>query len=152
MAISLSQTRAASDASIKALTEKYGDLPSEYIDFLAMHDGLKPPSNALKGTNYSVGVDSFLPASEIIDRANSTEGLSSRFLPFGEDDSGNFICIDANDHRVYFWDHEIDSNKIVAENFGEFLGLLEPFDLSSVRLKPGQVKRSWVNPDFEPEF
>jgi hypothetical protein len=152
MAISLPRTGGASDASLAALTEKYGDLPPEYVEFVAIHDGAKPPSNVLEGTNYGVGVSSFLPASEIINRATSVEGLSRNLLPFGEDDSGNFVCIGSDDHRVYFWDHEIDNDIVVAENFDEFLRRLEPFDLSSVKLKPGQVKRVWVNPDFKPEF
>ncbi|WP_436813574.1 SMI1/KNR4 family protein [Sphingomonas sp. DT-204] len=134
------------------LVEKYGNLPSEYAEFLAIHDGAKPPSNVLEGTNYSVGIRDFLPASEIINRANSIEGLSINLLPFGEDESGNFVCIGMKDHRVYFWDHEIDSTKVVAKSFADFLRRLEPFDLSSVKLKPGQVKRIWVNPDFKPEF
>jgi hypothetical protein len=152
MAISLPRTGAASGASLAALAEKYGDLPSEYVDFLSAHDGVKPPSNVLEGTDYAVAVSNFLPASEIIDRANSIEGLSSHLLPFAEDDVGNFVCIGRADHRVYFWDHEVDSDKVVAKNFGEFLEKLEPFDLSSVKLKPGQVKRVWVNPDFKPKF
>ncbi len=152
MAISLARTGAASDASLKELTEEYGDLPSEYIKFLAIHDGVEPPSNVLEGTNYGVTVTAFLPASEIIDNANSIEGLTSNLLPFGADDSGNFICIGANDHRVYFWDHEIDSDKVIAENFGEFLDRLVPFDISSVSLEPGRDLGGWVDPDFKPEF
>ena len=61
-------------------------------------------------------------------------------------------AIGADDHRVYFWDHEIDNDKVVAENFAEFLERLEPFDLSSVTLKPGQDLGGWVDPDFKPEF
>jgi hypothetical protein len=152
MAISVPQAGAASDVSIAALTEKYGALPSEYVEFLAIHDGAKPPSNVLRGTNHSVGVSYFLPASEIINRANAIEGLSTNSLPFGEDDSGNFVCIGVDDHRIYFWDHEVESNKIIAESFNDFLNRLEPFDLSSIQLKPGQVKRVWANPGFKPEF
>jgi len=152
MVISIPRTGPASNSSLAALAEKYGDLPAEYVDFLTNHNGATPPLNVLEGTNYSVGVSTFLSASEIIDRANSIEGLSSYLLPFGEDDSGNFICLGTNDHRVYFWDHEIDKDKIVAESFDEFIMRLEPFDLASVKLKPGQVKRVWVNPDFKPEF
>ncbi len=152
MAISLARTGAASDASLKALTEKYGDLPPEYVEFLAIHDGVEPPSNVLSGTNYEVSVSAFLPASHVIDNANSIEGLSRGLLPFGEDGSGNFVCIGADDHRVYFWDHEIDNDKVIAESFSEFLERLEPFDLSSMTLKPGQDLGGWVDPDFKPEF
>lgn len=152
MAIPLPRTAAASDTSLAALTERYGALPPEYVKFLANHDGVKPPSNVLEGTNYGVSVNGFLPASDIVERADLVEGLSSNLLPFGEDDSGNFVCIGADDHRVYFWDHEVDNDKVVAESFDEFLRRLEPFDLSSVKLEPGQVKRVWVNPGFKPEF
>jgi hypothetical protein len=152
MTISIPRTDEASDSSLAALVGKYGNLPPEYADFLAIHDGAKPLSNVLKGTNYSVGVNAFLPASEIIGIANSVQGLSIDLLPFGEDDSGNFVCLGVEDHRVYFWDHEVASDKVVADSFCEFLRQLEPFDLSSVKLKPGQVKRVWVSPDFKPEF
>lgn len=152
MVISIPKAGAASKSSLAELARRYGDLPPEYVDFLADHDGAKPPSNVLEGTNFSVGVNAFLPASEIIERANSVEGLSGNLLPFGEDDSGNFVCLGANDHRVYFWDHEIENDKVVAENFTDFIERLEPFNLSSVKLEPGQVKRVWTNPDFKPEF
>lgn len=152
MGISLPNAGAASDASLAALAEKYGDLPAGYVEFLAVHDGVRPPSNVLEGTNYTVGVNRFLPAAEIIGRAESVEGLSSDLLPFGEDDSGNFVCIGADDHRVYFWDHEVDDNKVISETFDEFLARLEPFDISSIQLKPGQAKRVWANSGFKPEF
>ncbi|WP_144770303.1 SMI1/KNR4 family protein [Herbaspirillum sp. SJZ099] len=152
MALLLPQMVATSKDSLAALTKKYGNLPPDYIEFLAIHDGAKPPANVLEGTNYSVGVNGFLSASEIISRADSVEGLPVNLLPFGEDDSGNFVCIGTEDHLVYFWDHELDSNKVVAKSFADFLNRLEPFDLSSVKLKSGQVKRVWINPDFKPEF
>lgn len=152
MAISIPQTGGVSDASLAELTEKYGKLSPEYVQFLATHDGAKPPSNVLDGTNYTVGVNDFLPASEIIHRANAIEGMSSKLLPVAEDDSGNFVCIGADDHRIYFWDHEIEGDKIIAESFNEFLSRLVPFDPSSIQLKPVQVKRVWANPSFKPEF
>jgi len=50
---------------------------------------------------------------------------------------------------LYFWDHEVSTPPVkLTSNFGEFLTLLQPFDIKSVRLKPGQVKRVWVNPEF----
>lgn len=152
MAISLPRTRSASDASLAALSQRYGDLPPEYIEFLAVHDGASPFPNVLEGTNDMVGVNSFIPASEIVDKSHSIDGLSSRLLPFAEDGSGNFVCIGVGDHKVYFWDHEIEGDSVVADSFSKFLERLEPFDLSAIQLKPGQVKSVWVNPNFKPEF
>lgn len=152
MVILLPQAGAVSDASIAELTAKYGSLPAEYVDFLRLHDGAKPPPNVLAGTNYSVGVHNFLLASEIPRRAGAVEGLSPKLLPFGEDDSGNFICIGIDDHRIYFWDHEFDGDQVVAENFNDFIERLEDFKLNTLDLQPGRVINSWVNQDFKPEF
>jgi hypothetical protein len=49
---------------------------------------------------------------------------------------------------VCFWDHETTEITTLAVTLGDFLELLQPFDISSVKLKPGQVKRVWVDPEF----
>ena len=152
MALSIPSTGPASLMSIAAIVEKYGALPPSYLKFLAAHDGATPPENVVAGTNNNVGVRSFLPASEIVATATTVDGMSSKLIPVADDESGNFVCIGSDDQKVYFWDHEVDRDKVIAENFEEFIEKLEPFDISSVKLRPGQVKRVWVNPDFKPEF
>jgi hypothetical protein len=55
----------------------------------------------------------------------------------------------SQDGAVFYWDHEVPAPVIrLAPSFGEFLALLQPFDMNNVHLKPGQVKRVWVNPEF----
>ncbi len=152
MTLSIASTGAASSASIAEIVEKYGALPPGYLKFLATHDGATPPENVVAGTNNSIGVRSFIPASEILATAVAVDGMSSNLIPIADDEAGNFVCIGSDDHKLYFWDHEIDRNKVIADNFGEFLEKLESFDIDSVKLQPGQVKRIWVNPDFKPEF
>jgi hypothetical protein len=50
---------------------------------------------------------------------------------------------------VYFWDHEVLDDPVeLAPNFDAFLDLLVPFDSSAIQLKPGQVNRVWIDPDF----
>ncbi len=50
---------------------------------------------------------------------------------------------------VFFWDHELPEQTVeLAANFEAFLDVLEPFDIKSIKLRPGQVKRVWTDPDF----
>ena len=58
---------------------------------------------------------------------------------FVDEDKNGIVC---------FGDHETTEITTLAVTFGDFLELLQPFDISSVKLKPGQVKRVWVDPEF----
>jgi hypothetical protein len=61
----------------------------------------------------------------------------------------NSIFVDEGKNGIVcFWDHETTEITTLAVTFGDFLELLQPFDISSVKLKPGQVKRVWVDPEF----
>lgn len=152
MAIAIPRTKAASPRALASLAERYGSLPSDYADFLSVHDGATPTDNVLDGSNNSVGVRGFLAASEIISTADEIDGLGADLIPIAYDGSGNYVCIGSTDHKIYFWDHEVDRDNIVSESFRDFLNRLQPFDLSSIHLQDGQVERVWVNPDFKPEF
>jgi hypothetical protein len=47
---------------------------------------------------------------------------------------------------VFFWDHELPEKPVeLAANFGAFVELLEPFDIQTIQLKPGQVKKVWID-------
>jgi hypothetical protein len=66
-----------------------------------------------------------------------------------DDSCGNFylrVC----DGTVRFWDHEIEQDKMLFPSVREFLIALSP--RTPVDLKPGQVKRVWVDPNFKPKF
>lgn len=77
------------------------------------------------------------------------ENLSSSAFPIAFDDCGNFVVLDAKIAAVYFWDHEIGTPLFeIATDFADFIERLEPFDTSSINLKPGQVKRVWIEPGF----
>jgi hypothetical protein len=117
MAVSIPLAGSVAESTLKALEARFGGLPREYVDFLTRHDGAKPPSNVLEGSDNGAAVSAFLPAIEIIDRADSVEGLPSYLLPFGEDDSGNFLCLNLDDDMAYFWDHELEGEKVIAANF-----------------------------------
>jgi hypothetical protein len=152
MVLSLPSSGSASADSIAELVEEYGNLPRSYLEFLKIHDGTVPPENVLRGSDDRIGVRSFLPASEIVDRAQTIEGLPSRFIPIAEDDMGNYICICANDHKIFFWNHEVEIEERVADNFEMFLKGLEPFDFSKLDLDSEKARIVWSDPDFKPEF
>jgi hypothetical protein len=74
----------------------------------------------------------------------------SRFgTPFAED-SGSNLFTQIQNGSVCFWDHETDDLTVIAKSWEEFAsGCIEP---KEVKLKPGQVKRVWVDPNFKPKF
>jgi hypothetical protein len=63
----------------------------------------------------------------------------------GEDSSGNLFLL-ASDGSVRFWDHETDDEKQLATSMETFLASLSA--PMPVVLKPGQVKRVWIDPKF----
>jgi hypothetical protein len=116
-----------------------------------LHDGAKPESNIFQiGTSNSAGIDRFIPLSDILKERSCIENLPATAYPVAWVSGGNYVYIDeAKNGAVYFWDHEEPWNICnLAPSFSEFLELLRPFDEASVQLKPGQVKRAWVDPEF----
>jgi hypothetical protein len=149
MTMIIPKTRAAPPATIARLRARFGDLPADYADFLGIHDGAKPPRNRFASSNHRVGVRQFLPAEEIIRRSERVEGMSKDLMPIAETGGGNYICIGTKDHKIYFWDHEVDDDQIVSASFSDFLAGLEPFVLHDLEPK---VIRSWIDPNFKPKF
>ena len=49
---------------------------------------------------------------------------------------------------MFFLDHELDELHEIAPSFDEFRTSLRAFDVSTLQLKPGQVKRAWIDPDL----
>jgi len=67
----------------------------------------------------------------------------------GGDSCGNHFLIGAAG-SVSFWDHETDEVTSLSPKLELFLGaLVSP---TPVTLKPGQVKRVWVDPTFIAKF
>lgn len=152
MRINLLNTKAASESDIKLLIERFGTLSGDYISFLENHDGVELDPTVVKGASENVGVRRFIAAAEIIGRSESVEGLSKKLMPFAEDGSGNFLCVNIIDKKVYFWDHEYMSNVCISDTFDQFLELLIPYDYSDLNKDKTQLISKWVDPDFIPEF
>ena len=154
MSIIIPKTNSMTPVSLTALEREYGKLPEIYKVFLGQHDGAKPKANVFRINGKIIGgVEQFIPASSIINVGNKVEGFSKDMLPFAKSAGGNLVYLDPLTGGVYFWDHELDDEDVkVANTFSEFLGMLEGLDIDQIKLKPGQVKKVWVDPDFRPQF
>jgi hypothetical protein len=63
----------------------------------------------------------------------------------GEDSCGNLLLC-SPDGSVTFWDHETGAETVLSSTMEDFCdGLVEP---TPVVLRPGQVKRVWIDPAF----
>lgn len=70
---------------------------------------------------------------------------SDPYHVFGEDDCGNEY-LKAHDGRVFFWDHETGDTRQIGASLPAFLSALGP--QPEIKLKPGQVKKVWIDPAF----
>ena len=67
------------------------------------------------------------------------------WVPFAEDDGGNFFAI-SGQGEVIWWDHETDDITSLAPSFADFCKhCAEP---EEVELDESQVQSAWVDPDF----
>jgi hypothetical protein len=152
MRIKLRNGKPASAVSILQVEAAIGrPLSDAFRSFVLSHDGARPETNILKiSDNSDLGVSEFIPVNQILDARARIENIPDGAYPVAWAEGGNFIFVNEDKAgAVFFWDHELPDNSAqVANTFGEFLDLLEPFDIKSVRLKPGQVKKVWVDPDF----
>ena len=65
-----------------------------------------------------------------------------------EDGCGNYVL--ELDGAIYFWDHELGTQRWLAKSLDEFIqGCRDP---EEVELEPGQVNSVWVDPEFAKEF
>lgn len=152
MKIHLHDGKPASEEPTQALEVALGcRLSDSFRAFLRDHDGAKPEANVFEiNDKDQCGVNRFIPAAEIWKERSHIENIPSKAYPVAWAECGNFIFVDeGRNGAVFFWDHELPEETIeLAASFGAFLDLLEPFDIKSVKLRPGQVKRAWIDPDF----
>lgn len=153
MKVKLTKGLAAAQNDLTALQQELGEaLPSEFIEFVARYDGAEPETNIFKigATTNESGINGFIPVKEIAREMPRIENLPARSFPVAWAEGGNYVFINlAAGGAVFFWDHERPDNIVrLANSFRPFLELLEPFDVGSIKLKPGQVKKAWIDPDF----
>lgn len=141
-------------------------LPTDFRKFLIDINGGEPEINEfdIPTLKSSSGVNQFLSVEEIIDKK---ESMKERFLdeawPIAHAEGGNYVClVSGKKAGVYYWEHENEAEEgypatfenmsKVADTFSDFFKSLKKFDITKIKLKPGQVTKVWVDPDFKPEF
>ena len=152
MKIKLTKGRNAAQGDIAALQRIVGrSLSLDVLEFLSRNDGAEPETNIFKiGDKNEGGVNGFIPVKKIAGEMQLIDDLPDGSYPIAWAEGGNYIVINEVDAgAVFFWDHEgIDGMVRLTDNFRLFLDILEPFDVNSIKLKPGQVKKAWIDPDF----
>ena len=152
MKVKLRNGKAAPEESILAAETRLGYVIStSFRTFLRTQDGAEPETNIFRvSTRNDSGVNRFIPVTEIGDERTRIESIPAKGYPVAWAEGGNYVFIDEAKHgAVFFWDHEEPEDPVeLAGSFDAFLNLLEPFDIKSIELKPGQVKRVWVDPEF----
>lgn len=151
MKLKLSKGRPALQSDLIVLETTIGmPLAADFREFVAHHDGAEPENNIFPvGTSNDCGVNGFIPVRDIPREMQRIENLPKKSFPIAWAECGNYVFINQADAgSVFFWDHEVEVPVKLADTFRSFLELLEPFDVSTVKLKPGQVIKAWVDPDF----
>jgi hypothetical protein len=151
MNIKLHSGQAASEEAILRLETALGyRLSNTFRDFLRACDGAEPESNSFTvGAKNESGVRRFIPSDEILKERSYIDNLPPKAYPVAYDSCGNFIFVDeGRNGAVFFLDHELSEITEIAPTFGGFLADLKPFDITTVKLKPGQVKKVWIDPEF----
>lgn len=145
-------------------------LPDDYKTFLLTFNGGKPGSNEfpIPDQQNAAGVDLFYGILEKrewgdlrLRRAELNDRVPKDVLPIGDASCGNVVCLSLQPKtfgQVFFWDHELEAEEgetaifsnlfRIGNSFSDFFESLKKFDVSQVKLKPGQVKKAWINPDF----
>ncbi len=154
MAVSIPTMPQPAEKELEALADLIGhSLPINYLDFVKLHDGAEPGANSIKTSNIEIGILRFIPVREASDLGARIDGFPSHAIPFAEDDCGNYLYVAPLTGAVDFWDHELEgADEQLADGAMAFAEKLTPFDVSTVKLAPGQVKRAWIDPSFKPEF
>ena len=154
MAVLIPTMPQPAEKELGALADRIGhSLPASYLDFVKLHDGAAPKANSIKTSNNEIGISRFIPVREASDLGARIDGFPAHAIPFAEDDCGNYLYVAPLSGAVYFWDHELEgADEQLAEGAIALAEKLKPFDVSTVKLAPGQVKRAWIDPSFKPEF
>ncbi len=126
---------------------------ADYLDFVRANNGGTPETNifSISSKNES-GINQFISFDRLpYEAALISDQVGPKIVPIAYAEGGNYLCLSIDDGGIYFFDHELpglDALTKIASSLREFLDEVKPFDPKQVALKPGQVKKAWINPAF----
>lgn len=150
MPVNIPRTDGLSEEQIAAAERALGcRLPASLRNFAQEHDGARPEDNAFDLPGNQSGVRTFISLADAPQLRRQIDGFPRAGVPIADDGCGNYVWLRPETGEILFWDHEVEGDgNIIAQDFGLFLATLRPFDSGSVKLRPGQLKGVWIDPDF----
>lgn len=141
------------DKDIKAFEKQFNiKLPLTYCSIIKENNGATLDSNIANiADSNKPSLRSFIKLNEIQKVKSGFEKLPENFLPFGDDDCGNYFLIELNkEGSVYFWDHEShDPIKKISKSFISFIESIEPFDFDECEATEAEKNSGWIDPEFK---
>lgn len=153
MKVGLKGGRQAAEGDISALEAVIGQpLDGQFRKFVESNNGADPEENSfpVDGVAHVGGVNEFIAIEDIISERRNIDDIAPRAYPVASSEGGNYVILDQDQGgTIFFWDHEVEGGiSRLADSFDVFLNMLEPFDATSIKPAPGQVKSAWIDPDF----
>lgn len=145
------ETEGASDADMARVEQELAcKFPAAWRQFIRSHDGARPAENTFDLPYGQANVRTFVPIRDAAALRIQIDGFPSHGVPIADDSCGNYVWLDPASGEIFFWDHELEeeASARLAPDLTGFLASLKPFDASSVRLRPDQVKGVWINPEL----
>lgn len=141
-------------AALEALIRQPLDV--EFRRFIEANNGADPEENSfpVEGVAHVGGVTEFIPIENVISERKFIDDIGSHAYPVACSEGGNYVILDQDQGgAIFFWDHEVQGGiSRLADSFDAFLDMIEPFDASTIRPAPGQVKSAWIDPNFLKQF
>lgn len=121
---------------VKPLKDRIEDLekdysvmvPSELKEFILLHNGGRPSLDIIKTeSGKEVEVKSLLsfnredPETIYNVIGYFIEQYKGTLLPIASEPSGDYFCLDLNDFKIIYWEHEKNVVSTVAKNLDEFI-------------------------------
>lgn len=157
MKVGLKGGRQAAQSDMSALEAAIGQpLDAQFRSFIEAHNGAVPEDNSfpVDGVAHMGGVNEFIAVEDIISKRGYVDGIAPRAYPVAVSAGGNYVILDQDQGgAIFFWDHEVEGGiSKLADSFGAFLDMIEPFDTSAFKPALGQVRRAWIDSDFLKQF
>jgi len=106
------------------------EFPNEYKEYLLKTSSLKPEKNVLRLENGNEKVLRCLLSMDpnstnyILKFQKFDSELESKLVPFALLEFGDILCFERETNKIVYYNHELDSTEIIADNWNNFINEL----------------------------